>query len=327
METNKYWNLIALILLFSFEILFFKNIVPFCNSVTSLIIVLVIPIILAILFHVLKKDFEIIKHAVVLVVKGGTSSFAGILLVVFFLIHIGWLSDSMVDYFQGKDNILLIVKIMSFLITPFLINALLYKKPVLKIVPKEFRSILITALSQNKKENIKLFADCNFDRSLIEDNIGIHFWNWHPVINILDNYPKIEKILVIYSKEVLSSLESDKEENERILNAFELMIERRYKERNIAIIPIIILEMNIFDELFNELKFKIEKLIGTVDDGKVLFGVSSGTALTTASLVFLSMRGQRGLVYQKQDGSNELDEFTVDVLTIKELWDEIIERY
>lgn len=327
MKTKKHWNLLVLILLFVLEIFFFKRIDPKCNTFTSLLIVLGIPLLLSFLFLILKKDFEIIKHAVVLVVKGGASSLAGILLVIFFLIHIGWLSDSLIDYFQGKDNLPIILKILSFLIIPFLINALLYKKPLLKVVPNELRDILITALSHNKKENVKLFIDYNFDKTLIEQQKVVTFWNWYPIINILDNYTGIKTLLVIYSKEVLANLESDKEENARALNAFELMIKSRYKEREISIIPIVILEMNIFDELFNELKFKIEKQIGSIEDEKVLFGVSSGTALTTASLVFLSMRGQRGLVYQKQDGSNELDEFTVDVLTIQELWDEIIERY
>jgi hypothetical protein len=47
------------------------------------------------------------------------------------------------------------------------------------------------------------------------------------------------------------------------------------------------------------------------------------------------MKGERGLVYQKQveyisklnNPAEELDEFTVNVFTIQELWDEIIERY
>jgi hypothetical protein len=325
-DMKKYRSVFVIIFAFIFEIIYFKYINTLIGSINSCwLMIILIFLLLIVIIH--RKNTDFIKRSVILVVKGGASSFAGILLIIYFLMNIGWLSDQLFSFSEGKSDFLLVLKIISFLILPFFINALLIKDRSNFQIENIKRTVFVTALSLNNKDQLKMFIENNFENDKIQDIPNRRFWNWIPIINVIEKYKNLTVIVAICSKEVLKELELEKAESKRNTNAFEELLKMKYSNRNIEYKVVEITNMNDFNELYNDLKFKIEKSLKNYSDEEILFGISSGTATLTASVVFLSMKGLRGLVYQKQDATNALDEFTVDVLTIHELWDEIIDRY
>lgn len=336
MKLTKIYNAIALVLLFLFEGVFFKYLVDCFSSAYSVIIPLALLFIL-ILFYVNKKkkykDDDIIKHSIILVVKGGSSSITGAIMIVYFLVHIGWLGDILIDYYNDKETFFSFLGIFFFAVMPFIINALFYVENKPKSIVKDSREYLITALSHNHIDNLQCFIENDFDRKKIESKIK--FWNWVPILNVLDEYNNIKNIIVIYSKEVNEGLNLHVKQYSCTKNAFEQMVERKYGARNIVVTPFVVSDINDFNFLYHDLKIRVERIFEKLADEKMLFAISSGPATITASLVLLSMKGERGMVYQKQIDKSiqkqppekELDEFTVNVFTIQELWNEIIERY
>lgn len=276
-----------------------------------------------------RKGGSIFKQSVLFVLKGGAASIPGILLLIYFGIHLNLMTNQLSDFFEHNKSPTLIrfFTSASFLLNAFLIDTLQLPKLKKEGVEKERRKVLVTALSPNDPENLKKIVEKIVDQESAEQPIKKELeipWNWGPIINILDVYKKVDEVVIIKSNRVREELKQAGRTAEG-RDAFEEMLHQKYPGKTSE--PVDVDDADVFDSYFPKLKTDLNQKLKTYKDEEIIFNISSGTSNITSALTFLSMPGKRGVAYQKQDSSKKLDEFTVGVLTIEELWDEIFEIY
>jgi len=214
---------------------------------------------------------------------------------------------------------------------PFIINPFIRPDPISKEVSRDTRKVLITALSENDIIKLKIFRDKKYELDDIVDTLktgGLGaYWNWEPIIDIVKFYPNLNEIILIQSRKVVTQLNGEKLLANSQIDAFEDML--NFNQINVKYTPIEVNDMDLFDDTYNTLKFQLNKLFKNrrYSNEEIIFGISSGTSVLTACLLFLALPGKRGTVYKPQKPNSTPEEFEVDILTIEELWGEIFEKF
>ena len=299
-----------------------------------------------------KNNFSLLG-AVIQIFKYDVSSAFGFLMILYLLTNIAWAQGFIMDaiktgegkYFLYVCLIIIWVSIPYFGITP--------KSKTNEKVLADDRKFLITTLSIPSGKSL---------------NYPGWYWNWEPLRALFDVYPNIQHLLVIVSEEVetycSNNLRKDFEKIEKediypnitdikggvqpvsyseseindfikikkdILSITDLFQKTTLNKKLIVTISSI-KNQNEFDIFYPLLKTEVEAIIkkNNYKDKEILFALTSGTAVFTSAMAFLSMQGERGCVYTRQDmkthPNTKTDEFTVNIYTINELWNEIINQ-
>jgi hypothetical protein len=217
---------------------------------------------------------------------------------------------------------------VGFLLLPFLIQTLTINEALAGVVKSEQRRVLVTALSFNASAELKMFGEKNFDELQITEELktrkkGIQ-WNWLPVIRMINFHENLEEVILIQSNEVKRELEGAKGKPDED-DMFERMLRLRFGNK-IKYTPVLLTQIDNFNELYLTAKGALEVKLKKYNSEQIIFGISSGPATITAAFIFLSMPGQRGVIYQRQNAPYTLDPFTVDINTTQDLWSEVFEK-
>jgi len=282
-------------------------------------------------FFTTSKYWDKFVRSFSLSLKGGISNISSIILFVYFLIHISWVTDNLQESFKEDLPISYILLSFAFMLFPFIINPFIRPDPISKEVSRDTRKVLITALSENDIIKLKIFRDKKYELDDIVDTLktgGLGaYWNWEPIIDIVKFYPNLNEIILIQSRKVVTQLNGEKLLANSQIDAFEDML--NFNQINVKYTPIEVNDMDLFDDTYNTLKFQLNKLFKNrrYSNEEIIFGISSGTSVLTACLLFLALPGKRGTVYKPQKPNSTPEEFEVDILTIEELWGEIFEKF
>ncbi len=155
-------------------------------------------------------------------------------------------------------------------------------------------------------------------------------WNtWDPIRKSLKTNPDLrEVILLLSSKIVKENYDETKEENQRLDG-----LKKAIHEMNPSIeIGEIIADVSSLDDVFQALKYKIESLKTKYHDEEMLFHITSSTALVSVAMALHAIKGERKIEYIRQFTEPEKRKsampelIDVNIYTIRELWDEIIDK-
>lgn len=284
-------------------------------------------------FQIEKKETGKAKHLLLLtpfirLMKSEVGTFNGIVSVLFILFNLAWTQDLLLECIKGDGPWLYPAFTFLCLVVPFVWVSGLPEKN--KKIDRSKRKLLITGLSlqtTTPDKNDKFFSK-NYEG-----------WcaNWEPVRAALLHYPNLEKVLILHSAETYKQANEtyikdiEKHFNNGPIKSLKELIQKSVShpiEVEEAILP----NQERFDEFFPILKSTIESYLSrnTCKDEDVVFSINGGTAILTSGMAFLSMPGRRGCVYSDQNWDRKplerLQEFEVDIYSIKELWKEIIEQ-
>ena len=262
------------------------------------------------------------------IVKAEVGTLNGVVSVLFLVFNLAWTPDLLLEAIKGDSSWLYPLFTGMFLVVPFVWNQGKKNKPE-KVKPED-RKFLITGLSyqMGKPEgNEKFFS---------KHHPG---WcaNWEPIRACLDYYPNLEKVLIIHSQETdeqanrtfISAIEKNFDNGE--VKSLKALIEKS-ASRVLDVEEEIMPAQDKFNDFFPILKRNINAYLTKYNckDEEVVFSINGGTAVLSAGLTFLSMPGRRGCVYSDQNWdktpTERIQEFEVDIYSINELWNEIIEQ-
>lgn len=302
---------------------FWEKVKLFSNDYTNVPLICSLSICLILLiFSIYKFGFKIKKVANFGIKEGVLNLFAktfradvknvyGILSLLFILTNLGYTQDNFNDFLKGEGNYYIPLFTLFSIIVPILIFK--FEANTVNVSNLD-RKVLITALS-------KQFG--NLENLVTPENGW--FRNWEPIKYCLKYYPNLEEVILLASKDVQLQLQFFEKKN--------LNIEEIIKEINPKInVKVIFIKSSFFDfdSLYKEIKTNVEKMIKHRKDTEIIVNITSGTSPLSVALGFIEMKGHRGGVYQDQDiqkpdetNSWGLIEQQINVLTIKELWDEI----
>lgn len=275
-------------------------------------------------------------------VKAEVVTANGVVSVLFILFNLAWTQDLLLDWIRGDGPWLYPAFTFICFVVPFVWPPV--SKGKKQIVPVDKRKVLISGLSSNggAKEKIKVSDP---------KNGGYTGWmlNWEPIHACIEHYPNLERVLIINSPQtsvlppVVTDLMTEEfnqglpPEQHIVIDSFRKLFSHSVT-RNIDLIEKELANVNDYNQLFPELRRVINGFLAEYGykDEDVLFSVTGSTAVMSAGLTFLSMPGQRGCVYSSQEPKSaegtdltpvqKLTEFEVDIYTVDELWQEIIEK-
>lgn len=256
----------------------------------------------------------------------GVGNLFGVFLVIHTIIHIGFIQSYFLDLLKSNYDYSfwhLLTSIDCFLL-PFVLpppSSKRNKKPVK-------RKILISALSllhfmdRSKTDLENANIVCN-DASQIA-NLKC---SWRPILSIIENYLDLELIYLLVTPEVNKQLEFiDKKING---NPFEIYLKEQ--NRNIAFRRIDLLDINDFDEIVHKIDKKILKddilLEREYEDENLIFNITSSTSAIAAALSIKGINGKRGVVIIPQGKNGEPEELKIDAWSMKDLLEELLEKF
>lgn len=279
------------------------------------------------------------------IIKAEVGTLNGIVSALFILFNLAWTQDLLLEAIKGEGSWFYPLFTAMFLVVPFLWNQ--GRKTNQEKVRPEKRKFLIAAMSFNA---LKYNENNEYSSPLMSKREGYEGWffNSEPIRACFFKYPNLERVLLI------QSTESHKQSNVDHIAFIEESFNRSRPMQKESITSLtelisksvpskpevkeeIISDVNVFNNFFPILKRVVNGNIKTYgySDEEVLFSITGATSVFTAGLVFLSMPGNRGCVYFRQDKrdgppedplENALDEFDVNIYSIDELWNEIVEQ-
>jgi hypothetical protein len=237
----------------------------------------------------------------------------GVLMIVFVLTQLHLIGTSFHEYLKSGHEGLEALIFLELMFLPFVFQAFFPVKNEKNEVPARDRKVLITGLSKNNKDDLIIALNENFNNKP---------YNWMPVVDMLAKYTEVNKILLLLSPEVKAELDTANSESGK--DIFIELLGKKFSGRIIKPEIISVENVDDFDNMYKEVKPVINAKLNKYKSKEIMFGISPATSTVTATLVFLSMPGERGFVYKHQNDSG-LQEFNVNAYDIKELWDEIFE--
>ena len=323
---------LMLIILFLSEILILKY---FSANIKILLWIVVFIFVIELGFWFLikreKKNIYFFR-SFLMSVKADVISLYGILLVVYFIIHMAWIPDYIYEFMNTatikSEGWIKITFYFEFLFFPFLVVALTYKE-VPRSIAKDKRKVLISAISlipgfpRGKRE-----GGLNDEEKHTLNTIDVSKdWNrWNPIRQALDDYPNFESIILLGSKETGEQLRLINQND----NFKKVGITHLIKEYSPNIKYVIIKSLpdfNQIESIYNSIKLDVlaSSSLKNYDDEDIIFAVTGGTAIMSAAMTMHAVKGQRGIVYTRQD-NRQLEEFNLSIFNFNELVNELIEK-
>lgn len=196
------------------------------------------------------------------------------------------------------------------------------------LLPVALSEWLVPKSSSKGNINTKvLFIGVSLNSKGIESNDN---WNtWDPIRKSLKTNPDLREVILLLSSDIIKgNYDETKEENQRLDG-----LKRAIHKINPSIeIGEIIADVGSLDDVFQALKSKIESLKAKYRDEEMLFHVTSSTALVSVAMALHAIKGERKMEYIRQFTEAEKRKsampelIDVNIYTIRELWDEIIDK-
>ena len=255
--------------------------------------------------------------------RGDAGSLFGFLLVLHVFIHTGWAGNQF--FFNLKDKTYSIEEwiYLEYLILPFLIVSLFNHKRH----PRNQRTHLIAGpglilgLKDCTREALTNLINSSNPREKIDST---HWGKWNVIRQSLTKHPDIKSVFLVCSHEVLQFFEDvNKIEDDELRDIFDLQhrIKKEFGNQiDVTLSPGI--DVSSFESVFENKALK--KYIDACDSSQLVFNLTSSTSMVTLALGLHAVKENRMAEYVRQD-SGELEEVSIDVFTLKEHWNEILE--
>ena len=259
--------------------------------------------------------------------------FLSFVFILSFLIHISWLADICLDFFVLGKGYFINIVVCLFGIFGLAIIFPIKKRGEKDINPKK-RTLLVTGIREISERSLDL------------------------LLKPFDEYLNIEKIVILLSSRVLTCIDKgfkeDVEKNtetNKAANAYIKAVENynqsvnkriqghivcdklsdflndkiqclypAYNKRKVECIFSEPVDYNDFDSCYKILRDKLKEVETTTNN--TIIHISPGTAIISGVMTIFTIKGQRALIYTRQDNS-ELESFNIDVWTTKDLLDEL----
>jgi len=296
-----------------------------------------------------EKASKNILMRLILNLKGEAGSYYGVVSIIFVILNLNWMSDQVFDiwhldnsnpeYFDTLTiNLLRFGYFLAFMIIPFLFpffgsgksgstEKLLVcglSTPV-NFTPGITEEKIIKGLrdAYSKDEKINDYVQFNIEKE-------IRWGKWDVVRKSLVAHPTINKIFIIISPEIVEFNRMRNkwkdQPNDDLYHDFDIeqLIRRFYKNRSIEIAYSPPIDVNNFDLVKNTLRstFQLEEY-ANYKDSEFVFNLTGSTAIVSSAMVLFAMKGERKAEYVHQ-GTGNLIPINVDVLSVQDLWDEIL---
>ncbi len=246
------------------------------------------------------------------IVKAEVVTANGIIGVLFILFNLAWTQDLLIQAIKGDGSWHYPLFTFLCLAVPFVWPSV--PKAKADTVSADQRKVLITGVGHVPK-----------NPPMSQDYQG---WTkkWEPIRACFDRYPNLEKVLIIHSSESAELSETNSSSHSlKTLLQDSISSELDVEEKQFA-------DLNDYNVLFPDLRKMINVFVAEhgYKDKEIMFVLTSGPAVLTAGLTFLSMAGPKGGVYSRQEEGlspvERLTEFEVDLYSADELWQEIVRK-
>ncbi len=294
-------------------------------------ILLAINLCMLTLLIILKKA-DHFSAAIFKIFKNIAGNILGIIAIIYFTTHIGWIFTALRDsYTTDKEHLLSQFALyLNFLFFPYLFLTFFLKKRKEEVSPKN-RKVLITSLSifdYNRNAEGELSPQEKKVLNIIKDNKSYLTWgrdvNWQPVFLAVEKYKNLEEIIVLNTKQTKYQNNAIKNSNDFKDYTFEKLIKKYFPK--IKVTNDMIEKPNELQSTVEDLNFILRKKLKKYEDKDIVFSITGGTAVISAAMSMIAIKGDRGITYMDQQ-SNVIINNSVDVFDIKELWEEIIDKY
>lgn len=274
-----------------------------------------------------KKERFFIRE-LLLSLRGGAGTFAGIIMLLYLLIHIDLLNNSIKDLMDKPDTSGWLPWVYLFFLTlPFLVLGLLANPPV-SSVSNDLRKVLVTGISLFGNRGVEPLLSDHEKNALkaIQEakDKGVENWrNWDPIRQALKLYPNIEEVCLVGSDQTKAFLQGIKDSEFSNLHLLRLL-NAEFPKIKVSIQDVE--DVQVAEVIYKELDITImPRLKKSYEDHEMLFAVTGSTAACTAALTLLGVKSNRGVVYTRQDNFKVV-ELDINLYTAGELIDELIEK-
>lgn len=248
--------------------------------------------------------------------KGDVLNWYGLFFLLYLMGQLSFLFDLTLQFVlstaqdQGHELFRVFV-VFSFLFMPFVINLLFFN---------------VKPLSKTNPNPRVLFIGVSLNNYIIEPGN----WNtWDPIRKSLVKNQSVERVVLIVSQLLVDQDSSLSIDEAKRLTGLEKAIVNIRKSINV---DRLLLDVGSFYDASKTIQSKIVELSKIYNDEDMIFHITSSTSIVTACLTISAIKGNRNMEYIKQipDKQLQLEEMPVnidiDVYSISELWDEILER-
>lgn len=332
---------ILLFILIILEIYLLKNFSADKEMMTKVVIGL--GVLIALLWAIIyfqKKNIYFLR-SFLMSMKADVISVYGILLVIYFIVHMTWIPEDIKNYIKSTNpsdhNWLEIFFHLEFLLLPFLIVAILYQEKEKKVDAKN-RKVLITGVSllpgfDFKDPTRKSLKEKELDclKTIQKTDNWI---TWNPIKQALNAYPNIETVILVGSEQTKQQHDFIKAhpefKNLRLKNLILNHTPIGSKTPSIkTVIPKILSDVNRIETVYNAINHDVLESgffkTKAYEDKDILFASTGGTAIVSSAMTMHGVKGLRGIVYTRQD-NRKLEEFNLSLFNFRELVNELIEK-
>lgn len=288
---------------------------------------------LLLLFWILQKGKTVFFRLIVVrAIKSATGSLVGVAFIIYLLVHIGFVQDRLQEIWAGSETWRHLAIVLAVFPVPFLVNALI-TSPILKRIKPEDRRILLTGLSlfDNQRKDDSPIVPTNPDGgknrdaeviSEIQKHADWHHWGavpWKPIFQAIALFPQLKRVVVLVTKETqflrtaIRSLDP-KLDIDHLIHQYFPSVEVKFEELN---------DSQMIASNVEDLKAIIKHRLGKIEDADLVFAITGGTAAVSAALAMMAAKGNRGVVYVRQDNYS-LVEDTVTVYQLEDLWEDLL---
>jgi len=281
------------------------------------------------LYFLINRRHTEFKITMFLTVFGLGGGLVGIMMVVYFLLHIAWLGDAIRDYgIQYESSVYIWEHITFFFVFVFGYSAIVkyQRNSTFNIAHKK---VVISGVSLldafERKQNVNLtrkeIDSLSMVRTYPNDYSKWDKNQWIPLIKTIEALPNIEEVVLLSTQDV------------QLFNTV-ISLDPFFSEFNIdkllqAQFPKLkitwwnLRDPNVIGSITADVTNYLTPYLKTYEEKEIVFGLTSGTAPTTAALAMLSVKGELSGGYLRRDTDKIMFE-TIDVFTLRELWDELI---
>jgi len=350
---KKNFKNLLIILCFLLSEIIFRLVIENCDNCRLPLYIMFTSLLSLVIIYTLfftgQKNSQYLLIRLILNVKGEAGSWYGIFSVIFVILNMNWLSNQIYD-FWGLDiskpdysnnltlNILRSFYYLCFMFIPFLFP--LFSSTEDLPQPKLLICGLSTPVNRiNGKNDSDIITELRKSYTLPNDRTEkvqfdlkypIKWGKWDVIRKSLVAHSSIKKVLLVISPEINEFnkiIDRCKgTANEDLFNDFNLenLFQRFFNERKIKICYTSPVDVNNFDNIKCTIQATLQsKEYNKLKDSEIVFNLTGSTAVVSSAMVLFAMKGNRKAEYVTQNTS-ELVSIDVDVLSVQDLWDEIL---
>jgi len=348
---------LILVATFVFEMvsLIYMNKCDQLNLPLIIAIILVVIIIIGLLSQ--RKNNKHILIKLILNFKGEAGNWYGILSILFVIVNLNWLGNACWEFIDNPvtflPNGMKAIIITEFLFIPFVISGFY------NISQKSYPKVLISGLSlpglvfmkdvdvveldgtiRKKKERKEIHeitdnelitklnehSDTKSSGSYDYYSIKDRKWGrWDGIQKSLTRHPEIETVVLIPSQENMVFLKRIGELRASLNENWDITsIIPNSGKKNIKVILSDPTDVNDIENVKLRINDVLKlKILPKYKDEDLLFSITASTAIVSSAMILCSLKGQRCAEYIHQT-TNEICEIDLDVLSVQDLWDEIL---